>query len=126
MKSLMEGTIDKVLSKHSCVVDVRNVAFAHLAAIKVEAAANRRFALAHSSPSFQTYAQPVIDKYAPLGWPICTTMEDPDPEEYVSLINNTASKEVLGVEYIEFSKTMVDMADKMVELGIVSKDAAAK
>ena len=68
------------------------------------------------------YAQPVIDKYAPLGWPITTAKADPNPDEQVSLFDNTPSREILGVNYTDFSKTMVDMADKMVELGTVSKN----
>jgi len=39
------------------------------------------------------------------------------------LFDNSASKE-LGVVYTEIDKTMVDMADKMVELGTVQKPAA--
>ena len=122
----MMGKMEKVSSDHTCVVDVRDVAFAHLAGVKVAAAAGKRFILCHSSPSFHEYAAPVIAKYAPLGYPICQTLADVDPEEKFSLFNNTASREVLGVPYIDFSKTMVDMADKMVELGTVTKDAPAQ
>jgi len=40
-------------------------------------------------------------------------------------MDNSASKE-LGVVYTDFTKTMVDMADKMVELGTAVKPAAAQ
>ena len=103
-----------------CGVDVRDTAFAHLLAIKNPAAANRRFILCHSSPSFHDYAAPVIAKYKPLGWPITSTMSQPNPREYVSLFDNSASKE-LGVVYTDWSKTMVDMADAMVAMGSVVK-----
>ena len=106
-----------------CGVDVRDVATAHLLGIKNEAAANRRFILCHSSPSFHEYAAPVIAKYKPLGWPITEVMGEVNPEEKVSLYNNSASKE-LGVVYTEWSKTMVDMADAMVALGSLVKPAA--
>lgn len=39
----------------------------------------------------------------------------------VSQFDNTASRTVLGIEYRDFSKTMLDMADKYVEMGIVTK-----
>ena len=71
VQELMEGEMDIIEAKHMCIVDVRDVGFAHLQAIKVAEAANRRFALVHSSPTYQEYAQPVIEKYVPLGWPIC-------------------------------------------------------
>ena len=89
-------------------------------AIKNPAAANRRFCLVQGSPSFQEYAAPVAEKYRALGWPITTNLADPDPNEYVSLFDNSASKE-LGVVYTDWNKTMLDMADKMVELGTVVK-----
>ena len=99
---------------------MRDTATAHLLAIKNPAAANRRFILCHSSPSFHEYAAPVIAKYKPLGWPITDVMGQSNPNEYVSLFDNSASKE-LGVIYTDWSKTMVDMADAMVAMGSVSK-----
>ena len=85
-----------------CGVDVRDTAPAHLLGIKNPAAANRRFILCHSSPSFQEFAAPVIAKYKPLGWPITENMGEAKPDEYVSLFNNAASRE-LGVEYTDWS-----------------------
>ena len=114
-----------ISSEHMCAVDVRDTAHAHLLAIKNPAAANRRFILCHSSPSFQEFAAPVAAKYRPLGWPITEDMAAPNPDEYVSLFDNSASRE-LGVVYTDFAKTMVDMADKMVALGTVSKEPAAQ
>ena len=73
-KSLIEGTMDPIMSMHCCFVDVRDVAQAHLLAVKNLAAANRRFLLVHSSPTFQEYAAPVAEKYRPLGWPISTNL----------------------------------------------------
>jgi len=120
MKRLMEGTMTTISAEHMCAVDVRDTARAHVLAVKNAVAANRRFILCHSSPSFHDFAGPVIEKYRPLGWPITENMGEPDPEEYVSLFNHAASRE-LGVEYTEFSQTMVDMADAMVDLGMVTK-----
>ena len=107
-------------AEHMCGVDVRDTATAHLLGIKNPAAANRRFILCHSSPSFHDYAAPVIAKYKPLGWPITNAMSQANPREYISLFDNSASKE-LGVVYTDWSKTMVDMADAMVALGSVVK-----
>ena len=111
MKRLMHGTMASVSGEHCSVVDVRDVAFAHLQAVKVPEAANRRFILVHSSPSMQEYAEPVIRKYAPLGWPITRNKTTPNHKEYVSLFDNRASREILGVTYTDFAKTMLDMAE---------------
>ena len=125
MKRLMEGVMDPISADHLGAVDVRDCANAHLLAIKNPAAANRRFTLCHSSPSFQEYAAPVSAKYRPLGWPISENLGATNPEEQISLFDNSASRE-LGVVYTDFAKTMVDMADKMVALGTVSKEPAAE
>lgn len=109
-----------ISGEHCGVVDVRDCALAHLLAIKNPVAANRRFILVKESPSFQDYAAPIIAKFKPLGWPITDTMSPPNPEEYVSLFNNSASVE-LGITYTDFTKTMHDMADKMIELGTIVK-----
>ena len=121
-KMFMSGQMRRISAAHAPFVDVRDVALAHLLAIKNPAAANRRFILVKECPSFQEYAAPVIAKFRPLGWPITETMAEPNAEEYVSLFNNSASVE-LGVVYTDFTKTMVDMADKMVELGTIVKPA---
>ena len=52
MQRLMNGTMTSISAEKCCVVDVRDVAQAHLLGIKNPAAANRRFILCHSSPSF--------------------------------------------------------------------------
>ena len=122
---LMEGKMEMIKSEHFAAVDVRDVAKAHLLAIKNPAAANRRFILCAGNYSYHQYAAPIAAKYTPLGWPITTNLQPANPEEKVTIFNNAASKE-LGIEYIDFAKTMTDMADAMVALGSVVKPAAAQ
>ena len=120
MKRMLLGQTEKLSGEHCCLVDVRDVADAHLLAIKNDAAANRRFILSMGSPSFQDFFTCVSVKYSGLGWPITTTNADANPDEYISLFNNEASKSI-GVVYTALEKTAMDMADKMVELGSVVK-----
>lgn len=116
----MEGRIKPIPSLRKCVCDVRDVAKAHLLAIKNPIAAGRRFIICHSSPSFIDYAAPIAEKYRPLGWPISEALAPVDPDADFALFDNSASKE-LGIEYTDFNQTMVDMADKMVLLGSAVK-----
>ena len=102
LKRLMEGGMDTISAEHCCAVDVRDTAMAHLLAIKKPEAANRRFILCHSSPSFQEYAGAVAAKYRPLGWPITENLAASNPDEYISLFDNAASRE-LGVEYTDWN-----------------------
>ena len=88
----MSGAMTSISGSCCCVVDVRDVAFAHLQAIKVEAAANQRFLLVHSSPSFHKYAEAIQKKYIPLGWPIPTKKMKKEVGSYTSLYDNSASR----------------------------------
>ena len=91
-----------ISADHKCVVDVRDAARAHLLAVKKANAANRRYILCHSSPSFQTYAAPVAAKYRKLGWPITKDLGTMDPYEYIVQFDNPASKD-LGIVYTHFT-----------------------
>jgi len=121
VKSVMEGTMNPIPSSHMPAVDVRDVALAHLRAVQRPEAANKRFILCNLTPSFLDYAAPLIAKYRPLGWPISENKADADPNEYVCLFDNTASKEILGIVYHDFNQSMLDMAEKMIELGTIVK-----
>ena len=103
VKNLMEGKMNAVNGDGVAYVDMHSTATAHVRAITVPEAANRRFILVKETPTFIQYAQPIIDKYQPLGWPINPT-KNPKPEGAVlSLFDNTASREVLGIEYLELN-----------------------
>ena len=84
-------------------------------------AANKRFILVESSPLFKDLAKPLQDKYIPLGWPITQVVKPDDPDAYQSLFDNTASKNILKIKYTNLEKSVLDMAEKMIELGIISK-----
>ena len=60
IKRLMTGKMQQISADGCMVVDVRDVGYAHLAAIKVPVAANKRFLLVHSSKKFVEYARPII------------------------------------------------------------------
>lgn len=120
VKFFMLGNMPSISYHHLCAVDVRDVADAHLLAIKNPKVANRRFILSQGCPTYQDYANPILEKYLPLGWPCTEILDLPDPYEQINFSDNTASLE-LGVVYKDFSTTMVEMADKMVEMGIIQK-----
>lgn len=118
---LMKGEMAEIKDDGVGAVDVRDVAFAHVQAVKKPEAANRRFILINYGAKFIEFAQPIIDKYVPLGYNVTTTKAPPNPNCYITQLDNTASREILGVQYKDFSQTMVETADKVVELGLVTK-----
>lgn len=121
VKKLMSGEMTEIANDTCPIVDVRDVGFAHLQAVKVPEAAGRRFILAHSTPCFMEYAMPIAIKYKKLGWPISTTEKPAPAEWYQSLFDTTPSRDILGVQYRDVFTMMTEMADKMVEQGVITK-----
>ena len=118
-KYLLEGKMPKISSDHMMFVDIRNVAEAHLLAIKKPEAANKRYILCESTPTYLDYAAPLEAKYRPLGYPI-TEDKQPLQNEWFPKMDNTASKQ-LGIKYIGLEKSMVDMAEAMIAKGMITK-----
>ena len=125
VKRLLSGEMSEIPSEHFCMVDVRDCAMSHLLAVKNPAAANRRFILCKSSPPMTEWGRAIVEKYKPLGWPVTENFQAINENEVYARFNNDASVE-LGVQYRDIDSTMIDMADKMVELGKVVKPAAAQ
>ena len=71
--------------------------------------------------SFQQFAQPLIAKYSKKEWPITTAMAEGNRNEYISYFDNQQSREILGIRYHDWSRTMLDMAKRMIELGHIKK-----
>ena len=125
VQGILSGGMAEISSQHVPSCDVREVAKAHVLATKNKKAAGKRFMVVHEKTyNFQEYAAPLIAKYKPLGYPITDQMAAIDPEKYVPQFDNTAIKG-LGIKMRPFDETMVDMAEKMIELGMVQKPAAA-
>jgi len=55
---------------HMCVVDVREVALAHMNALKIEEAANQRFILSNQSIYCRELADPLAAEFNQKGWVI--------------------------------------------------------
>lgn len=121
---LLTGQLPEIGADGTVGSDVREVAFAHLQAIKVSAARNKRFIIASTSPSWAECARPVIQKYAKLGWPVTQKFAKFDANWRPLVLNTSASRDILGVVYRDWSQTMLDMADAMVAQGTVTKPEA--
>ena len=56
-----------------------------------------------------------------MGWNIAPEMQPLQEGRFIPLFDNTASREVLGIEYRDLAPTMVEMAEAMVTSGAVVK-----
>ncbi|KAL1311406.1 hypothetical protein AAFC00_001571 [Neodothiora populina] len=100
-------------------VDVRDVANAHVKAMEVEAAANKRFFIMNGYFSNKELAE-VIKKNFP-GQKDLPTEKTPGgefPQEGYAKFDNSRSKEVLGLKYHNFEGTIVDTVKSLQAVGL--------
>lgn len=118
------------------LVDVRDVAYAHLQAIKVEEAKNKRFILSKESLWFKEFAEVLKQRYpnqkiksAELGY--CPVKVVSWFDKSVKLIlpmwnrvlrmDNSQSQEVLGVKYISSADAIIAMAESLFDAGMIPR-----
>jgi nucleoside-diphosphate-sugar epimerase len=119
MKKMVNGTNEKIGRMYIGFVDVRDTALAHLKAVQVAEAANKRFILCVKDAWVREVAA-ILAPYNEKGLKVPTVEadgEDPDPGNDC---DNTRSREVLGIEYTPLAKTMTDMVDSLIAAGKIT------
>jgi len=121
-KKLLTGETTEAPYRAFPIVDVRDLAQAHLQAMKLPAAANRRFIVSADTKWMKDLISAVADRYAPEGWPVPTTAQA-RPETFddssILYLDNSASREIIQTQYRPCSETIVDMAAMMIDRGVV-------
>lgn len=119
------------------VVDVREAAAGHLQALKRPEAANKRFLLVNKSVWMKDLAEILKVEFKPQGYSVTTSELPKVMAQFSSLFltelkvvmkewgielkaDNTASREVLGIEYRPLEKTVIDMVHSMWATGILA------
>ena len=72
LKKIVTGEMEKVPNMTMDFVDVRDVAFAHLQAVKTEEAKNRRILLSAGEKWFREVAEWLAAEFKPQGFPVTT------------------------------------------------------
>ena len=114
LKTFVTGSRPKLSKTSVAYVDVRDVALAHVKAIKVEKAANKRFILNAGELWYREVAAILQEELGSKGYNV--TREE-DPEGVVSRqcrYQNQLSKDVLGIEYRPLKDTFADMVESMI------------
>lgn len=129
MKNNLLGLMPALPQVMFGIVDVRDVAEAHLQAIKVEAARNQRFLLANKTFTFKELAEMLKERYGD-AFPTKTTemAEYPPGNPRFKLlwgrkfdVDNRKSIDVLGIKYHDIKDTLYSMVDGMLAQGFISK-----
>ena len=118
------------------VVDVRDVAQAHLQAIKVEEAKNKRFILAADCLWFKDFAEVLKQKYPNFNvqtgeigyWMVkIVSWFDNLAKHALPIWNKTLrvdhslSVQVLGIKYINPNESIVAMAESLFNAGMIER-----
>lgn len=122
-KNVVSGAMKEIPLRGMPIVDVRDCAMSHLLAVKVAAAAGQRFISSNESSWFRDLVKPIRERFGSEGWPVTATEAAPAEgfDGYMPMLDNSKSRDTLGVQYRPVSETMVEMAAKIIEMGLVSK-----
>ena len=119
-KAIIEGTMPALPRQRFGVVDVRDVADAHVTAMATPAAAGKRYLLLADGPTITWLglAQILREHLGPAGEHI-TTDEAPGEEPSPLTIHNDRAKQELGWQPRPAETTIVETAESMRDLGLL-------
>ena len=122
ISSILNDTTPSIKCASNFYVDVREVARAHYLAIKVPDAKNKRFMLSGENATKENIRDMLKRNFESKGFkPGCDTIDDAGA---VGIVNdNSASKNILGVEYRPLETTLTDMVNEMIAAGKVTGSA---
>src|ERR1700689_5234449 len=121
-KAIIEGTMPALPRQRFGVVDVRDVADAHIMAMATPAAAGKRYLLLADGPTITWLglAQILRDYLGPAGKHV-TTEEAPGEDPSPLTIHNDRAKQELGWQPRAANTTIVETADSLYELGLLGE-----
>ena len=119
-KAIIEGTMPALPRQRFGVVDVRDVADAHIRAMATPDAAGKRYLLLADGPTITWLglAQILRDHLGPVGERV-TTDEAPGEEPSPLTIHNDRAKEELGWQPRPARVSIVETADSLRDLGLL-------
>jgi nucleoside-diphosphate-sugar epimerase len=121
-KAIIEGTMPALPRQRFGVVDVRDVADAHISAMATPAVAGKRYLLLADGPTitWRGLAQILRDHLGPAGEHV-TTNEAPGEDPSPLTIHNDRAKQELGWQPRPAQTTIVETAESLRELGLLDK-----
>jgi nucleoside-diphosphate-sugar epimerase len=121
-KAIIEGTMASLPRQRFGVVDVRDVADAHIAAMATRAAAGKRYLLLADGPTITWLglAQILRDHLGAAGQYV-TTDEAPGQDPSPLTIHNDRAKQELGWRPRPAETTIIETAQSLSELGLLEK-----
>lgn len=108
---------DQLPSMSGSLVDVRDVATAHIAAFELEQTGNRRLLVLNGYFSSQTIMEIIHEKFPHIAakLPVGKPGNGAKAIKKLDIINNVETKKILGFQHIE--NTIIDTVQKLIEAG---------
>ena len=119
MKAILKGKKKKIPVGGTSFVDVRDCATAHLKAVQVPEAANKRFILYNHRVQHAEYYR-WLARFNEVGAKVATLQSEGEEPTDFDLIDNTASQQVLGVVYRPMANTIVEGAESLIVSGKIA------
>jgi nucleoside-diphosphate-sugar epimerase len=121
-RAIIEGTMPALPRQRFGIVDVRDVADAHIATMAAPAASGKRYLLLADGPTITwlKLAQILRDHLGPAGGRV-TTDEMPGEDPSPLTIHNDRAKLELGWQPRPAETTIVETADSLFELGLLGE-----
>ena len=137
-RQLLEHKINRVPNVNMPLVDVRDVALAHISALTAQGAADHRHLLVAESIWFTSTARILSEEFSKYGYDVPTKKAsyislwlsgrfDPKKRRLLTTLNrefkldNTRMKKVLGIIPRSTATTLIDMGYSMIDKGVVKK-----
>jgi len=116
--SILNGSKDKVPRARGGFVDVRDCARAHLYGVTKPSAGGHRFILYNKNCRHPDIYE-ILAKFNRHGAKVPTELADGDDAIQEDFVDNTKSKDVLGIEYYSIESTFTDMAQSLFDRGFI-------
>eukprot|EP01099_Mayorella_cantabrigiensis_P006175 TRINITY_DN510_c0_g1_i2.p1 TRINITY_DN510_c0_g1~~TRINITY_DN510_c0_g1_i2.p1 ORF type:complete len:359 (-),score=92.44 TRINITY_DN510_c0_g1_i2:54-1034(-) len=118
-KGIFEGTLNPIPNWTVPTVDLRAVSQAHVNALEVKPA-NQRFILSNTDEiSMLDFSKLIKDLFP--DWPVSSEVAPDGRPSEANVINNSKAREILGVEFYPLEKTLKEMFDELIRIGLVKK-----
>jgi len=118
MRAVLNGSKTEIPRGSGSFVDVRDCAVAHLKAVELPEAANKRFILYNERVLYRdVYGW--LARFNERGAKVPVNLADGEDSTDFDLIDNSQSREVLQIKYTPMEQTMVDHAELLLNVGQV-------
>jgi len=119
MRAILRGKRGKKVPRGGQgFVDVRDVALAHLRAVQVPAAANKRFILFNQHVHHVEYYS-WLAQFNEIGAKVPTVVPESQNPTEVERVDNSRSKALLGIDYTPLEQSMVEHAQCLIQAGAI-------